>query len=137
MSEGADGAMATILAPKSAWKAGSYEIPKAAVLIISTHLAVLDVLLDYGGPGRLAMTGGAGGTWEPPRATELGGTPIFVLRGDGTMSGAPAELWQIRRKRPTSKDHGTTVLIVGALRKDAADDVRRGFFASLGSLVVE
>ena len=60
-----------------------------------------------------------------------------VLEGKGKWGADDAEVWQVRRKHPTSKDHGTTSLVLAALRLPATDEVRRGLLAGLASLVVE
>lgn len=137
MSESSCGQLAYLRAPKDPKREPTLgETKKSAIIIIATHGAVHELLLDHGAAKYLGITGGVSAEWSEPRPFTIGGVPIDVLDGKGKIGGDPAEVWQVRRKRPTSKGEGFTILVLAALRLPATDEVRQGLLAALASLTV-
>lgn len=142
MSETDEGVLAYVKAPPGPSKEPHWgAVEKDAVLLITTHAAIDDSLLDYGAGARFGLNADAGAEhWDAPVATELGPkhTPVFVLRARGKLGGQAADLWQLRRKFPTGKKgFGWSLLVLGAVRTSASAEVRARFLASLASLTTD
>ena len=142
MAETDDGVLAYLKAPSSSSKEPHWgPVEKDALIVLTTHAAIDDSLLDYGAGARLRLIGDAGAEhWDTPVAAELGPkrVPVFVLRAKGTFGARPAELWQLRRKFPSSKKGlGWSLLVLGAIRTSASTEVRAQFLASLASTTTD
>jgi hypothetical protein len=142
MAETDDGVFAYLRAPPSPSKEPAWgPVEKDAVIILTTHGAIDDSLLDYGAGARLGLVADAGAEhWSEPTPLELGPkhVPIFALRANGKLAGKPAELWQLRRKVPSAKKgFGWSLLLLGAIRTSASPEARAHFLASLASFTTE
>lgn len=137
MSENDEGVLAYLRAPKDPKREPTLgETKKSAIIILASHGAVHDMLLDYGAGKYLGITGGVSAEWSKPRLATIDDVAVDVLEGKGKIGADKAEVWQVRRKHPTTKGEGHTVLVLAALRLPATDEVRRDFYAALGSLAL-
>ncbi len=138
MSEATLAVMAFLPAPREKGAVPFGQTPKSAIIILTSHAAVHDSLLEYGATKWLSISGGVvEDTWEPGTTVVIG--PLrkaaTLLRGRGKLAGRPAELWQVRVKYPRAKGEGSTILLLGAVHDSVSPESRAAFLAGFASFV--
>lgn len=111
--------------------------PKDAILMLVTHNAVHDLLLEQAAGTFLGLSAGVSDeVWEPATRVTVGppATDAELLRGKGKHRLREVDLLQLRLKSPSKSGHGSSRLLIGVIEIDASPEVRAQFLAAFASL---